>query len=90
MGLLDRQTKLSLQGVSVNTLVVTLFGAGAREEQDALGWERHENSLHCLDRIALTGVTACVQSGVIEAIRRLALYQLCSSDGLIGVGEPEA
>jgi hypothetical protein len=59
------------------------------EQHDPFGREGDENVLHRLDGIALTSVTASVQSRVVEALDRLALDQLRPSDRLIGVGEPK-
>jgi hypothetical protein len=78
-----------LKRIGVDALVVALVRDRASEEHDALRWERDENVLHRLDRIALTGITARIHSRVVEALDRLALDQLCPSDRLVGIGEPK-
>jgi CheY-like chemotaxis protein len=90
VGSLDRQAKPLLQCVRVDALVVALFGGGPTEEHDALRREGDENVFHRLDRITFTGDTVGVQSGVVEALDRLTLHQLCPSDRLVGVGQPKA
>jgi hypothetical protein len=56
-----------VQYIGVDALVAP-FRGGASEEPEALRQEGDENVLHRLDRIALTGVTVSVESGVVEAL----------------------
>jgi hypothetical protein len=86
----DRQAKPLLQCVGVDALVIAPLGDRASEQHDPFGREGDENVLHRLDGIALTSVTASVQSRVVEALDRLALDQPRPSDRLIGVGGPKA
>src|SRR5450631_3632529 len=53
-----RQAKPLLQYVGVGALVIALLGDGVSKGHDALRREVDQNTLHRLDRMALTNVTA--------------------------------
>jgi hypothetical protein len=73
----DQQAKPLQQRVGVDAFVKAPVDHGASDKHGALLQKGNKNIVHRVDRIALTGVTANVQSRIVETLDRVSRYTNC-------------